>query len=60
MRDAFYMAAVAASRSRGRFGRFYAALRQAGKPAKVALIAVARKLLVTANALVRDQLVFQP
>jgi transposase len=60
VRDAFYMAAVAASRSDGRFGRFYAALRQAGKPPKVAFIALARKLLVTANALVRDQLVFQP
>jgi transposase len=60
VRDAFYMAAVAASRSSGRFGRFYAALRKAGKPAKVALIAVARKLLVTANAVIRDQLAFQP
>jgi transposase len=30
-------------------------MREAGKPAKLALIAVARKLLVTLNAVVRDQ-----
>jgi transposase len=31
----------------------YAALQQAGKPAKVAFIAIMRKLLETANALVK-------
>jgi len=29
-------------------------MRQAGKPAKVALIAIARKLLVALNAMMRD------
>jgi transposase len=36
----------------------YKALRAAGKPPKLALIAIARKLLVTANAMVRDQQTF--
>lgn len=55
VREALYMAAVTASRSDTRFGAVYRALTSAGKPNKLALIAVARKLLVTANAMVRDQ-----
>jgi transposase len=60
VRDALYMAAVAASRSNSRFKAAYQTLRNAGKPPKLAFIAIARKLLVTANALLRDQLSFQP
>ncbi|ARP99181.1 IS110 family transposase [Pseudorhodoplanes sinuspersici] len=59
VRDALYMAAVAAARSHDRFRTVYRRLRAAGKPAKVALIAVARKLLVTANAVLRDKTAFQ-
>jgi transposase len=59
VRDALYMAAVAAARSHPRFKTFYRRLRDAGKPAKLALIAVARKLLVTANAILRDNVAFQ-
>jgi transposase len=59
VRDALYMAAVAAARSHARFNTFYRRLRDAGKPAKVALIAVARKLLITANAILRDNVAFQ-
>lgn len=33
----------------------YATLRDAGKPAKVALIAVARRMLVTANAVLKTK-----
>lgn len=55
IRDALYMAALAAVRTSPRFGRFHRTLIAAGKPPKVALIAVARKLLVTANAIVRDR-----
>jgi transposase len=58
VRDALYMAAVAAIRSHARFKAAYQRLRAAGKPAKLALIAVARKLLVTANAILRDKTVF--
>lgn len=54
VRDALYMAAVSASRSPSGFGVFYKKLRHAGKPPKLALIAVARKILLTANAVVRD------
>lgn len=59
VRDALYMAAVAAARSHARFKTLYQRLRAAGKPAKVALIAVARKLLITANAMLRDNVAFQ-
>ena len=38
----------------------YKALRDQGKPGKLALIAVARKLLVTANALVKSQTRYAP
>jgi transposase len=55
LRTGLYMAAVTLVRSKGRFGAFYRNLRQAGKPPKLALIAVARKLLVTLNAILRDQ-----
>jgi transposase len=55
VREALYMAAVAAARSKSRFGADYRRLRAAGKPAKLALIAIARKLLITANAIIRDQ-----
>lgn len=54
VRRALYMAAVTASRSRSRFAATYKALRDAGKPPKVALIAIARKLLVTANAILKS------
>jgi transposase len=59
VRDALYMAALAASRCSPRFKAFYRQLRASGKPAKLALIAVARKLLVTANAVLRDNTVYQ-
>jgi transposase len=59
VRDALYMAALTAARSRSPFRTVYERLRQAGKPAKLALIAVARKLLVTLNAMVRDDKAFQ-
>ena len=55
VREALYMAAVAVTRTTSRFARIYRALREAGKPAKLALIAVARRLLVTLNAVIRDQ-----
>jgi transposase len=53
VRAALYMAALVASRRHPQMKQAYQALRLQGKPAKVALIAVARKLLITANALVK-------
>jgi transposase len=55
VRDALYMAALNAVRRDGSVKAFYQKLRTAGKPAKLALIAVARKLLTTLNAMLRDR-----
>ena len=50
LRDALYMHALVAMRFNPDLKTKYTALRQAGKPAKVAIIAIMRKLLDTANA----------
>lgn len=55
LRSVLYMAALVAARWNPVLRAFYARLRAAGKPAKVALIAVARKLLTILNAMLRDQ-----
>jgi len=55
IRQALYMAALAAARSHTSLGRFHQRLRDAGKPPKVALVALARKLLITLNAMARQQ-----
>ena len=60
VRSALYQAAVAAIRYCATMKGFYAALKARGKASKGALIAVARKLLVLANALVRDRTPYQP
>jgi len=51
VRDALYMAALNAVRRDLTMKAFYQKLRTVGKPAKLALIAVARKLLTTLNAI---------
>jgi transposase len=53
LRDALYMPALVAMRFNPDLKAKYAALRDAGKPAKVAIVAVMRKLIETANALVK-------
>ena len=60
VRDALYMAALNAIRRDGPFRAFYQRLRTAGKPAKLALIAVARKLLTILNAMIRDRQPYLP
>jgi transposase len=60
VRIALYQAAVAAIRYCPTMKAFYASLKARGKATKVALIAVARKLLVLANALLRDGVSYQP
>jgi transposase len=55
VRRALYMAAIATIRTQSRFSATYKRLTASGKPAKVALIAVARKILITANAILRDR-----
>lgn len=54
VRKSLYMPAVSTCRSGAPLREVYDRLRRAGKPAKVALVAVMRKLLVLANALMRD------
>ena len=59
VRVGLYQAAVAAIRHCPRMKAFYAALKGRGKASRVALIAVARKLLVLANALIRDMVPYK-
>jgi transposase len=59
VRDSLYIAAVTALRHAPRFKAFYKTLIQAGKPPKLAIVAVARKLLTVLNAILRDQTPFQ-
>jgi transposase len=54
VRAALYMAALSAARTDKGFRREYLGLRQAGKPAKVALVAVARRIAITANAILKS------
>ncbi len=53
LRDALYMPALVAMRFNPDLKAKYSALREAGKPAKVAIVAIMRKLIETANALVK-------
>ncbi len=50
LRSALYMAALPAARCHPQLSPFYKGLRERGKPAKVALTAVARKLLIIINS----------
>ena len=59
VRAALYMAALVASRHNPILRRFYLRLLKAGKPKKLALTAVMRKLLTILNAIVRDQTPWQ-
>jgi transposase len=54
VRTALYMAALVGTRHNPTLKAFYTRLRAAGKPAKVALVACMRKLLIIVNAMVRD------
>lgn len=54
VRHILYMAAVCASRSNPVLKAFYARLREKGKPAKIALVAVMRKMLCVLNRLLAD------
>ena len=60
LRQALYMPALVAIRFNPPLKAKYQALRKAGKPAKVAIVAVMRKLVIIANALLRDQRSWTP
>lgn len=59
-RRALYIAALVASRHNPVLRTFYRRLLAAGKPKMVALVAVARKILTTLNAMLRDKRKWQP
>lgn len=54
IRQVLYMASMSAMRHEPRLRDFYRSLRARGKEAKVAIVAVMRKMLVILNARVRD------
>lgn len=54
VRNMLYMCAVCLSRMKGLMGNFYRKLVEQGKNKKVALIAVARKLVILANTLIAE------
>jgi transposase len=60
VRAALYMAAVTATRCNPAIRALYTRLCDAGKPAKVALVACMRKLLTIANAILRDGIPWSP
>lgn len=60
VRAALYMAALSAARFDPHLRSAYKAMREDGKPAKVALIATARKLVTLANTLLRDDRFYEP
>ena len=55
-----YLASLAVSRSKVGLGACYDRLRQRGKPGKVALVAIMRKLLLQLNAVARRGTPWQP
>jgi len=60
VRAALYMGALVATRHNPVIRVFYARLRTAGKPAKVALVACMRKLLTILNAMLRSGTPWRP
>lgn len=59
VRQALYMAAISAIRTVPRLKLFYDGVKQRSGHAKVAIIAVARKILVTLNAMVKNRQPFR-
>jgi transposase len=55
VRKVLYMATLVATRHNPVIARFYRHLRAAGKPAKVAIVACMRKVLLILNAILRDR-----
>jgi transposase len=60
VRAPLYMACLVAIRHNPALKSFYRRLREAGKPARLALVAAMRKLLTILNAILRDQRPWAP
>ena len=59
-RNALEVAVSAARGARGDLKGFYDRLKENGKPAKLALTAVIRKLAVLANVLIKEDRLWEP
>ena len=59
-RNALFMAAMSASMYNADLSRLYQHLTEKGKPHKVAVVAVMRKLIIRANVLVREDREWAP
>lgn len=59
VRKSIYMAALVASRHDTKMKNFYERLVAAGKPKKIALVAIMRKIVVCLNAMVRDNKMYE-
>ena len=59
IRRALYMAALTAMRANSPFAAIVKTLREKGKPGKLIAIAIARRLLTIANAIISDQTTYQ-
>lgn len=60
VRTALFMATLTAARCNPTIKKFYRRLLAAGKPKKLALIAAMRKTIIILNAMLRDNLPFDP
>jgi transposase len=60
VRTVLYMATLSTSRTVTRSGAFYRRLVAAGKPPKLALVALMRKTLTTLNAMIRTSTPYSP
>jgi transposase len=60
IRNTLYMAALVAARHNAVLRTYYQRLRAAGKPGKVALVAVMRKLLTIVNAMMKQERRWNP
>ena len=60
VRNALYMAAIAAIRTNADLAAFYSRLRAKGKPFKVAVTDVMRKLAILANSLLSENRQWKP
>ena len=60
VRTVLYLAAMTASRFNPVMAKTYERLVESGKPRKLALVAIARKMLVALNAIARDRIAWQP
>lgn len=60
VKSVLFLAAMTAARSKGKLGEFYRRLVAAGKKKMVALTALMRKLVVIANARIKEWLAAQP